>query len=258
MADRVLVTGSSGFIGSLLESNTKIEYIDLPSRISLTDRKTIEYILNSMYELNCNTLLHLAWTSNSKLDYENNFSNYLWADFTIDLADKLLREDFNFVCLGTCNEYKLNNVSAYVESKRNVAYFLHHQTVSSKWTYIRVFYVVDLVSMRPRLVYAFLNKKDSDIFEIKSGSTKNDFILSEDVLSGINLILEKRIRGDIDLGSGFLTSNSKLIKTICKKNKMEVPMILNDGTPDSKIANLDKLYNFGWRPSYTINFFNLD
>ena len=253
MARKVLVTGGTGFIGSKLKSSSSLEYFKIGSKIDLLKPDGIRRIISLAITNNCDAILHLAWISNSQKYYENNPENLIWYNKTIELAASAIKANLLFISTGTGAESENENQTLYVESKRLTMNELSNLAPSNLITWVRLFYIVDIIKRRPRIINELYKNNGNKL--IMHGNTMNDYIFIEDVISGINFILENNIFGGIDLGSGFLTSNSDLVTKICDLTGVQLPIIENNYRSNGEVADIEKLTKLGWNPTHTTKFF---
>jgi nucleoside-diphosphate-sugar epimerase len=218
MARRILVTGSTGLLGSrLLQLKTTIEFVPLPSEIDLLQKSGLSKLLNFAEEKNVEGVLHLAWTSNKNSGYQQERANYDWYEFTIGLVESCLEKRLNFFGVSTCLDELTGPQSHYIDSKRKLIQTLSAEIMTEKIGMFRPFYVVDEVLKRPG-IYRDLFKSD---FVLNSSSQCNDYIHSVDVASGIIVSIMADLGGSIDLGSGRLRSNKALVVAICKNERIK-------------------------------------
>lgn len=253
MARKVLVTGGTGFIGSKLKSSSSLEYFKIGSEIDLLKPDGIMRIISLAITNNCDAILHLAWISNSQKNYENNPDNLIWYNKTIEFAALAIKANLLFISIGTGAESENENQTLYVQSKRLTMNELSNLAPKNLITWVRLFYVVDITERRPRIINELF--KNNGIKLIMHGNTMNDYIFIEDVISGIDFILENNISGAIDLGSGFLTPNSKLVTKICDLMGVQFPIIKHNFRSNGEVADIKKLTKLGWNPAHTTEFF---
>ena len=251
MASKVLVTGGTGLLGSYLNSSESIEYIKSPTTLNFFEHNSFRELLRMAKTRACSKILHLAWCSNSNLNYEQDKSNFNWAEKTIEFAKISLKNGFSFITVGTGNEDDPENKSPYTESKRLVRRELFDQINESNLSIIKLFYVVDIAKKRPRIIAGLTDNRISQQFSVKYGSSGQDYIFSQDVITGLSSIISHNLNGEIELGSGFLTSNRRLIEFVCSQINSPLPLIENNFKKNGNIADIKKLSNLGWSPSVT-------
>lgn len=201
MARKVLVTGGTGFIGSKLVSTLSLEYLKIGSEIDFLEPDGITRIISLATENKCDAILHLAWISNSRIDYENNINNLIWSTKTIEFATSAVKKNLFFLAIGTGAELESENQSVYVQSKRITKSKLSNLISSNLIAWVRLFYIVDVIERRPRIINELFKINGSNL--IMYGSTMNDYIFIEDVISGLDFILANSISGEIDLEVDF-------------------------------------------------------
>ena len=253
MARRILVTGSTGLLGSrLLEFKSTIEFVPLPREIDLLQASGLRRLLDFSEKENVEGVLHLAWTSNKNSGYQQERANYDWYEFTIRLVESCLEKRFNFFGVSTCLDELSGPQPPYIESKRKLIQTLSAEIMAEKIGMFRPFYVVDEALKRPG-IYRDLFESD---FVLKSSSQCNDYIHSVDVASGVIISLTANVRGSIDLGSGQLRSNKALAVAICKNEKIAHPLFLDEKKLDGPVAKIEKILKLGWKPNATNSFFD--
>jgi dTDP-6-deoxy-L-talose 4-dehydrogenase (NAD+) len=131
MKKNILVTGANGFIGKhvvkyLISKNKKIKII-VRKKNNLFKNKNIKIIYtknlfkekkNNLKNFlkNVNTVIHLAWFVKPN-DYLNSEKNIECLIGTINLAEACAQSKVkNFIGIGTCFEYKINNKKISVNS----------------------------------------------------------------------------------------------------------------------------------------------
>ena len=252
MARRILVTGSTGLLGSrLLELNSRIEFIPLPRDIDLLQTLGLYKLNNFVEKENLEGILNLAWTSNRNSGYQQERTNYDWYEFTIRLVESCIEKRLNFFGVSTCLDELTGPQPPYIDSKRKLIQTLSAEIITEKIGMFRPFYVVDEAFKRPG-IYRDIFKSN---FVLKSSSQCNDYIHAADVANGITLSLTANLKGRIDLGSGQLRSNKALVVAICKKEKIAYPVFLDEKGLDGPVAITEKLDTLGWAPYATDIFF---
>lgn len=251
MASRILVTGGSGLLGSYLKSNDEISYVLAPKTINFLEKNSCDILLKFAQAEKCEKVLHLAWCSNSRYGYEKDKINYVWAKKTIEFAKKTSELNLFFISIGSGSEDDHENVSPYAESKRLVRNELIKSINNSNLAIIKVFYIVDISMKRPSIVRSLIESNRNSDFSVKYSSTAHDYIMRQDVISGLKNIVGKNLTGQIELGSGFLTSNINLIKYVCSQINYPLPKFENLYMNDTKPADLSRILETGWSPYFT-------
>jgi nucleoside-diphosphate-sugar epimerase len=254
MATSILIIGSSGLIGSPLCKILKDDYeihcntFDLLKVVGLAGVK--EYILLNRIS----TVVQLAWNSNSKIDYHLSLANYEWRDLTINLSIFCQNNNIKFIGVGSCLDRKNSYINPYINSKFETKKQLLSMKSTNLITWVRPFYIISLEQKRPSIIRDYFESEDK--FILKNPNEKLDYIFIEDIVTGFKSVIDNQIVGEVDIGSGFLTSNLDLI-TRLKKFR---------GKSDFSMENVDHKYKpgevasaflrqFGWTPHVTEIFF---
>ena len=108
MATRVLITGSSGFLGSELRRSLRPENFASLREVNILSRGGPSRVLEQAKEKNCSVVLHLAWDSNKNLAYDKSSVNSEWMESTLELARLCEEKGVIFAGLGTCLDEELN------------------------------------------------------------------------------------------------------------------------------------------------------
>jgi nucleoside-diphosphate-sugar epimerase len=251
MANKVLVTGGTSLLGRRLPLDASIDFLKVGSELNLLESAGIDKVISMAIESGCDAILHLAWISNSNSMYEVNPENALWADKSIELAKKSVAAGLFFAGVGTGLEIDEANTTLYVASKRQVRASLDFELWNGLASWLRIFYVFDIEEHRPRLLASlFANSIDKPLV-VTFGQSLIDYVSSIDASKAITAALRENLSGVIDIGSGSLISNELFIKRICAKTKNRLPMILENKSNRSFVANLESISKTGWRPVHT-------
>jgi nucleoside-diphosphate-sugar epimerase len=257
MARKILVTGGTGLLGRKLISNSDIDFVKFGSEIDLLADGGPALIVELAQKHGCETLLHLAWTSNSVPDYDKSLKNSQWVSVSIQIARECVENGISFVGLGTGLEEDFSIQSEYVQSKRELRELLQKEIGLENMSWIRPFYIFDIQEKRPRIVEALFKQSALDPLVIQFGSSEIDYISSIDVANGIMQSISANLRGTIDIGSGCLITNRAFVNAVCNNEGVDIPLILDasSGTPSS--ANVKSLISLGWSPAHTSRYLYL-
>jgi hypothetical protein len=256
LARRILVTGSTGLLGSqLLEIPQVIEYF-VPPRFDLLGEGAAKK-LSEIADFNeCDGILNLAWVSNSQNDYSNSSLNFSWLSFSRDLAEVCIDKKIQYIGAGTCLEKIVSDKSNYVESKRTHFSEISSYLTNSNMLWLRFAYIVDLINMKPRILNQFKDM-DSTQLIIKQPNCKNDYILIGDAVNAINWSISHGLSGVVEIGSGKLHSNRSLIEKFCTSREYRTPNFIQaELAEDGPVSDIEVLKNSGWTPSETLAFFD--
>jgi nucleoside-diphosphate-sugar epimerase len=254
MASKVLVTGGTGLLGRRLPNNSGLDFFKIGSSINLLENRGVEKVLSLANSYGCDAVLHMAWTSNSKSNYEVSPENILWAEKSIELAKKCVERGMFFAGIGTGLENDSSNTTPYVLSKRQVRTELLSELSLGLAGWLRPYYIFDIKECRPRLLKFVLDNSQDNFFVVNNGNSLHDYISSFDVSSGILEALRINLSGTVDIGSGKLISNRFFLQLICEELGIPVPKILSNSTGAGIVANLSAISETGWRPTLTEQF----
>lgn len=87
------------------------------------------------------------------------------------------------------------------------------------------------------------------------GSAVRDFILIDDVVEAIGMLVEKRVRDEVvNIGTGKGVSINEVLEIIRKTVPHDFPVERIPGYtgPPRAVLNVEKLRSFGWRPTHSL------
>jgi nucleoside-diphosphate-sugar epimerase len=227
---KILVTGSSGFIGSKI-----IEALSLDDSIHLTTttrnkkqvKKNVLYydIYNCDFNKNLfeyfkfpDLILHCAWDKVKDVNNINHIENQLF--FHTKFLENLIKNGIKkTVILGTCFEYgkingrasetlKVNPITNYAKAKNHLR--IHIESLNKDYDFIfqwiRIFYAYDKTGETGNNIIYYLKKaidSDEKVFNMTDGLKELDFIEIIKVCFVIKkIILQSEINGIINCCSG--------------------------------------------------------
>jgi nucleoside-diphosphate-sugar epimerase len=256
MASHVLMVGHSGFIGqAILSVPTNIEFLLAKNRLNLEAKELSDLIVNEAIVSNSKGILDLAWQSNDHDNYDKLKTQSDWKRATEYLARSAVKAGLKVYLVGTGEDDHPPTSNDYATAKFQLKESLRDLITSGEVTWLRPFYIVSIIKRRPRIIRGILESESLN-FTIKSPQSTNDFVLVEDVASGIVKCLENDLPGEIDIGSGVLTSNLQIARIVCKIENLPMPNIGTQRKVQGGVANLEPLEKTGWRPTFTELFLN--
>ena len=283
MKKRILLTGGTGLIGKNLVEFLKKKYLikSFGSEINLKNEIEVKKLFSSFKP---NILIHLAAkvggiqaNINDKLGFyldniiintnilryaEKNRIEYIFAmgtgcAYPKKLEKKILKED---MFLQGVPE-KTNDAYAY--AKRNLLLHLQYLYERKKIKYCYCipsniygphdnFHPINS-HVIPGLIKKIYNskikkKKTHEIWG--TGNAKRDFLFINDLIIAINLIIEKKYIGPINIASNNLVTIKKAAKIISKSIGYNGKLIFNRNKPEGQLQRkfeISKIKKIGWK-----------
>ena len=264
---KLLVTGSSGFIGSSVlasfQGSSVDAVVDVVPWLQQRDGSLLSHLQQrSVLDTHRPSMvLHLAWHPTRGHAYEEDIEHAEWADASIAFARECLSRGIRFICAGSAvDHYDSNNPhlegSAYAESKRRLRRYLDSYSASQKLvTWLQIQYVFSITSRRPRLVEALLSAENIQRFLPRFPDAFHDFIEVRDVADGIRIAVERKLTGLVPIGSGYQFSNIDFVNAA--KFHLGVVGELNIGLPRVSSSLPSALHRLGWFPRHTYTYFEV-
>lgn len=228
---RVLVTGSTGFIGQhciqpLINAGYEVyacyhktAYIkDIPNvqwiKIDLMDMNDVESVLK---ELKPTHLLHLAWCVNPKT-YLHTEENIVWLEKSISLVRIFIENGGKrVITAGTCFEYDLSHGCLEEDSSPLDADTLYAAckislynickvmcgSMGVEYCHGRIFYIYGTGESKERVVpYVINSLLNGDKAEVSQGKQIRDYMYVDDVSKSFVQLLNSDATGAYNIGSG--------------------------------------------------------
>jgi nucleoside-diphosphate-sugar epimerase len=213
---KVLLTGSTGFLGRnikfLLERFGHEIICPRSSALlpnwDMLDLSSIEEIFS---EHSPDVIVHSAWGVNEENYRESEF-NLKWQAATLKLYTLAAEHNVgHFIALGTFSETgqdifsgESRDRSVYAETKRQTLSNLIELESQLKLpvSWLRVNYPYGFWDKRNRLISVLIEKSISkEEFHLKSPDLKLDFTHSLDIANAVRVVIEKKIRGTLEVKS---------------------------------------------------------
>jgi dTDP-6-deoxy-L-talose 4-dehydrogenase (NAD+) len=264
--DKILVTGGTGFIGKELvsqlrkENNSQVYVLSRKNKGEffiqgdLNDSKTISEISKHNFV----KVFHLAWEGLPKRDEDLSSLNLKKSHYFLgELAN--IYPLAHFYVFGSCLEYGditgpvlddsvPTGDSFFAQAKIKLHQYIDELNINYTW--YRPFYVYgqgqNSNSLIPYLINSCENKKE---IKLNSYSNSHDFINVYDLVSAVIASSKSNITGNINLGTGRLTSVIEIVKTITEH--FGLAFDVKESPQEGLFSNSDLLINsFSWRPEY--------
>lgn len=281
---KVLLTGATGFIGihtlnCLIEKGYDV-YIIGKSKIDIQrctwhhcDLHNLNHVYELMEHIEPDYLIHLSWDVNPRT-YVNSINNYDWVISSFNL----IKAFYNFggkraLLAGSCFEYQLNHnnlveygsplsfSTPYSSCKNSLQIMVNSfsETVGLSIAWARIFFLYGPWEKEFRLVPNIVTSLLQDKKAIcRSGNLVRDYLYVKDVADSLVSILESKVEGIINVGSGKGNSIKNIVEIIAKRlNKshlLEINDTHNTNETTSIVANVQRLRDeVNWQPSYSLD-----
>lgn len=286
---QVLLTGASGFIGRhaiqpLVERGYQVHCIcrttkpnDIPDEKSViwhqADLLNPDQVKNIFDSISPTHLLHLAWDVTPGT-YLESIHNYDWLVSSLHLLHEFAESGGKkAVCAGTCIEYDVKygycveNLTPTVPSTYYGSCKHQLQAIGEKYASIadfdfawgRIFQPYGPYEYPTRLVPSVINSllKDEPA-QCTSGDQVRDFLHVADVADAFVAILDSRVTGIVNIGSGKPVSVKELVMQIArllgKENHLQLGAIpQRDNDPPFLVADTSRLQKeVQWSYKYSL------
>lgn len=224
--NKILITGSSGFLGKNLFNFLNNQYDT--HGLSRNDVDLNDFTATRSYieKINPSLVIHCAWNLNRTTynDFSVQYQNY---QMTKNLVDICVESNIKIMCMGSCFEYspgpqimkEANQtfpVNLYGFAKKECLSYIQEKYKNYVW--IRLFHVFgkDGNNIINETVNSLQNNKKIKLSKCEQNI---DYIYVKDFLRAVGLILEKDLMGVINI-----CNNNKLS---LKKTILEIAEILN-------------------------------
>ncbi len=244
MTPRLLVTGSTGFIGShTIPILKRMGYhISESHGTDLSDHNQVKQLVERTHPSH---LLHLAWDVSG--DYINDVSkNDKWACISMNLIKEFVRQGGQRITIAGTQRNPEVNKTPYGFWKNELnkwcLEFCSDEGVS--YSNGRIFYVYGVNEKPGRLVPYIINML-LDGNEPKTSNKAIDILSSKEVASALCHILDSGIAGSVDIGTGVVTPIPKIVNDLRYIIHGEKRETSNEFTP-SFAAYTKPLSTTGW------------
>jgi nucleoside-diphosphate-sugar epimerase len=246
--ERILVTGSSGFIGSRLSEHIKRFHEEVflydwnrAKNGSIQKTSNIERVLQ---EFNPNIIINCAWLSTENISYKDDTSNTEWERITFNLHEIANRHCIEIYSIGTYAEVDMHVDNQYINSKRMVLKRLRESGLLDTSCWIRPTYIFSWSGRRPHIIRKAFSHSVEKQNLLMQPMQLNDFIHVNDVVSALLHCVQRKKTGIADIGSGIMLSNEAFLDiAIAKRENLDIE--------DKCMYELNSQKHFFWRAEFT-------
>jgi nucleoside-diphosphate-sugar epimerase len=279
MPKNILLTGSTGFIGShllerLIQKKYKVYILIRPTsdlhRIKHLEKSFTTVIYNNLeifFKKNSvDTIIHLA----TEYGRSGNLTTLLNANLIlpIQLIELGLANGLKkFINTDTFFSKKTNKSSYlknYINSKKILCNFLKQYSDSIKIDSLKIEHAYgekdSIGKFFPKLIEDMLSNKKEIFFT--NGKQKRDFIYVKDIVEAFIKVLENKSKDknytEYEVGTGYATSVKDFVECVANLTRTKSKLIFGvlpnsvDEIKSSK-ANTKNLNVIGWFPKYNIS-----
>jgi nucleoside-diphosphate-sugar epimerase len=256
---RVLITGSSGLIGRrVLEAFRDGDRDDATELLIPITSADVDLLAPGAWEQlldqhRPDVIVHLAWSASALPDYRGHDDNARWAATTIDAAVLAVDRGIRFVATGTSVDDAPAD-DAYSRSKAAARAALDDRISDGRLAWLRPFYVFDEERPSPAVLRAALAAQAAgEPVALASPDARHDFVHARDVGTAVRTVVDHRMTGLVDIGSGTVTPVSRLVESYgCRWVPAGTPSEAGDGVAASvAAADVTALRAAGWSPVAT-------
>lgn len=283
---KVLVTGGSGFIGQhcLAQLHAKGYDVHAVSSAPQASAAAVQWHHANLLDIGQvralvravkpSHLLHLAWNTEQG-KYWTAPENLNWVQGSLALIQEFTESGGErFVAAGTCAEYEWGHgvcmedqtplvpATLYGTYKHALQLMLHSwskQTgLSSAWG--RVFSLYGPRENPERLVASVIRALlQGESATCGNAALVRDYLHTEDVASAFIAILESKLVGPVNIGSGEVVTLGEIVEMIAGKLdgrdliKFRVPQPFSSSEPEVLLADVTRLVSTGWKKKFELD-----
>ena len=260
--NKILITGSSGFLGKNLFNFLNNQYDTYGLSRNDVDLNDFAATRSYIEKINPSLIIHFAWNLNrTKLnDFYTQYKNY---QITKNLVDICVEKNIKIMCIGSCLEYSPGPqimkeadqtfpVNLYGFAKKECLSYIQEKYKNYVW--IRLFHIFGKDSNN--VINDTVNSLQNDAKIKLSKCEQNiDYIYVKDFLRAVGLIVEKNFTGVINVCNNNKLSLKKTILEIAEALNKDQELIAFDGVVPantySYVGDNSVLKSLGYKQQYS-------
>jgi nucleoside-diphosphate-sugar epimerase len=248
MAKKVILTGSSGFLGSRLVKELQNEEI-----VAIPHKKILSTKLEPFdYFYFLSTYGNMAFHTDSEKILQANIGDLIY------IINQAVKQKFKSFVFMSTSSVKLSTQSMYSRTKRAAEEILLAQLerTSLPFCVIRPYSITGVGEQPQHLIPTLIRScLDNENMSFVSWPT-HDFIDVDDVVSGILCLAEHKARGIYELGTGVKHTNLEVLRMVEKitgekANINPVEQLRAYDNEDWQSTNY-RARGYGWLPQKTL------
>jgi nucleoside-diphosphate-sugar epimerase len=246
-----LITGATGLIGRHLVNDWAVSGLEPVPVGSGDDLLAAGVPAALVARVRPAVVVHLAWTASGTAGYRQDARNTAWVTASAALAQASIDSGAWFVGTGTAVDASGDPPDPYTAAKVRLRRLLAPLIDQDRCSWVRPFYVVDPDLGRPALVAAARRARTAgEPLELLTPGSRHDFVLAADVADAVRTVVEHRLPGKVDVGSGELRRVADLVTAL------GTDWVAAPGAPDGagapaaaqhhETADIGRLRDLGW------------
>lgn len=282
---KLLLTGPTGFIGSAfvrlaLSRGHEIAGLLIPAEdipASLPPNPNLHWLRGTLEQAPWREIeafgpeacIHMAWITTPGM-YLESPENDRFRDASLSFLRRMPEAGARYLLgLGSCIEYQIGSeplseertplfpTTRYARCKNQLRLALERDAGDFGFGWARVFYPYGPGEHPSRLCSSIAQKFErGEKVLLKTPSSTKDYIFIEDLAAALLAVVENKVRGPINVGTGTGSSVREIAgRLACLMGK---PLLVEEADPPEPdpfpfvVADATKLRSLGWEPQFTM------
>jgi nucleoside-diphosphate-sugar epimerase len=246
------VTGAGGLIGRAVLQALPTAADVVPVRSSCIDLLDPGAFADLLRDTVPAVVIHLAWSASSSPGYRTSPDNARWRAVTREAAYVALGSGIRFIAVGSVVD-DARAEDPYTEAKAGLRSDLTDAIVTGQVTWLRPHYVFDPDAPSPAVLRDASDARERGRpVDLREPHVRHDFVHVRDVADAVAAVVEHRLTGVVDIGSGLLTAVHTLVERFgASWTEADGP---TTSAQDDSAADVGQLLDIGWHPTETVRF----